>query len=105
MHNIKGANHIWPIDTNHKIVKWYLIIFGAIGGYSRLPVSLECISNNEASTVLACFLRGVHIYGLSSRVRSDKGRENVLVADYMIKEKNPGRDPVITGPSTYNQRI
>ena len=91
MHNIKGANQIWRIDTNHKIVKLYLIIFGAIGGYRRLPVSLECISNNEAPTVLACFLRGVHIYGLSSRVRSDKGRGNVLVADYMIKKRSRER--------------
>ena len=54
VYNVKGANHLWHIDTNHKLVKWYLIIFGAIDGYSRLPVSLECISNNKAPTVLAC---------------------------------------------------
>ena len=59
VYNVKGANHLWHIDTNHKLVKWYLIIFGAIDGYSRLPVSLECISNNKAPTVLACFLKGV----------------------------------------------
>ena len=74
VYNVKGANHLWHIDTNHKLVKWYLIIFGAIDGYSRLPVSLECISNNKAPTVLACFLKGVHTYGHPSRVRSDKGR-------------------------------
>ena len=88
VYNVKGANHLWHIDTNHKLVKWYLIIFGAIDGYSRLPVSLECISNNKAPTVLACFLKGVYTYGLPSRIRSDKGRENVLVADYMIKERS-----------------
>ena len=54
VYNVKGANHLWHIDTNHKLVKWYLIIFGAIDGYSRLPVSLECISNNKAPTVLVC---------------------------------------------------
>ena len=54
---------------------------------------------------MACFLKGVHKYGLPSRVRSDKGRENVLVADYMIKERGPGRGSMITGPSTHNQRI
>ena len=57
---VKGANHLWHIDTNHKLVKWYLIIFETIDGYSRLPVSLECISNNKVHTVLACFLKGVH---------------------------------------------
>ena len=82
-----------------------LITFGAIDGYSRLPVSLECISDNKAPTVLACFLKGVYTYDLPCRVSSDKGRENVLVADYMIKERGPGRGSIITGPSTHNQRI
>ena len=105
VYNVKGANYPWHIDTNHKLVKWYLIIFWAIDGYSRLPVSLECISNNKASTVLACFLKGVHTYGLPSRVRLDKGRENGLVADYMIKERGPGKGSMITGPNTHNQSI
>ena len=60
IYNLKGANHLWHIDTNHKLVKWYLIIFEAIDGYSRLPISLECISNNKAPKVLACFLKCVH---------------------------------------------
>ena len=48
VYNVKGANQ------NSKLAKWYLIIFGAIDGYSRLPISLECFSNNEASIVFAC---------------------------------------------------
>ena len=95
VYNVKGANHLWHIDTNHKLVKWYLIIFGVIDGYSRLPVSLECIRNIKTPTVLACFLKGVYTYGLLSRVRSDQGRENVLMADYMIKERGPGRGSMI----------
>ena len=45
------------------------------------------------------------LYIWSSRVRSDKGPENVLVVDYMIKKRGPGRGSMITGPSTHNQRI
>ena len=105
VYNVKGANHLWHIDTNHKLVKWYLIIFGAIDGCRRLPVSLECISNNKAPTVLAYFLKGVYTYGLPSKVRPDKGRENVLVADHMIKERGPERGSMMTGPSTHNQRF
>ena len=82
-----------------------LITFGAIDGYSRLPVSLECISDNKAPTVLACFRKGVYTYDVPCRVSSGKGRENVLVVDYMIKERGPGRGSIITGPSTHNQRI
>ena len=77
----------------------------AIDSYCRLPVSLKCISNNKAPTVLECFLKGVHTYGLPSRVRPDKGRENVLVAEYVIQERGPGRGSMITRPSTHNQRI
>ena len=71
VYNVKGANHLCHIDTNHKLIKWHIIIFGAIDGYSRLPVSLECINNNKATTVLSCFLKGVETYGIPSRVRSD----------------------------------
>ena len=43
------------------------------------------------------------ISGLPLKVRSDKGRENISVADYMLKER--GESSMITGPSTHNQRI
>ena len=52
----------------------------------------------------SCFLKGVHIYGLPRRVSSDNGRENVLVVDYMIKERGPGRRSRGPGPSTLNHR-
>ena len=103
VYNVKGANHLWHIDTNHKLIKWYIIIFGATDGYSRLPVSLECINKNKATTVLLCFLKGVETYGIPSRVRSDKGKENALVANYMIEKRGLERGSMITGPSTHNQ--
>ena len=43
VYNVKGANHLWHIDTNHKLVKWYLIIFGTIDNYIRLPVSWNAL--------------------------------------------------------------
>ena len=68
-------------------------------------VEKKCISNNKAFTVLACFLKGVNKLGLPSRARSDKARENVLVANYMVKERGPEEDSMISGPNTHNQRI
>ena len=74
--------------------------------FTYLPRSLECISNdNKAPTVLAWFLNGVHTYSLPSRVKSDKGEEIVLVADYMTTKRGPGRGSMITGPRTHYQRI
>ena len=72
------------IDTNHKLSHWYIIIFGAIDGFSRLPVSLECSSNSKAEIILFFFLKCVQTYGLPSRVSLDQGMENVTIADFMM---------------------
>ena len=78
IYNVQGPNHLWHIDTNHKLVRWYFIIVGVVDGFSRLPISLECCTNNKAETVLARFSKGVRAYGHPSRVRSDRGREKFL---------------------------
>ena len=83
----------------------YIIIFGVIDWYSRLAILLECINNNKATTVLPYFLKGVETYGIPSRVKSEQGKENVLVADCMIEKRSPERGSMITGLSTHNQPI
>jgi len=105
VYNVKGPNHLWHMDTNHKFVRWYFVIIGVIDGFSRLPVVIECQNDNKAETVLQSWIKGVEMYGLPSRVRSDKGGETVLVADYMITRRGANRGSMITGKSTHNQRI
>lgn len=50
-------------------------------------------------------MEGIKMYGIPERVRSDKGLDNISVADFMISQKGTGRRSMITGPSVHNQRI
>ena len=103
VYDVKGPNHLWHVDTNHKLIRWHLIIAGGIDGFSRLVVYLECLNNNKAGTLLGCFQNAVQKYGLPLKVRSDKGLENVHIADLMLRSR--GVNSMITGKSVHNQRI
>lgn len=103
VYNVMGPNHLWHIDTNHKLVRWRFVIVGGIDGFSRLITFLKCTDNNTSRTVLDCFFSGVAKYGIPNKVRSDKGLENVSVANYMLIQKGP--NSMVTGKSTHNQRI
>lgn len=69
------------MDTNHKLIRWNLVIAGGIDGFSRFVVFLKCVDNNKADTIFTC----VQNYGIPLRVRSDQGLENLTVAEYMTR--------------------
>ena len=76
-----------------------------IDGYSRSIVYLQCSGNNKSSTVYKLFLEAVTQYRLPSRVRSDQGRETILVAQHMIEHRGLDRGSMIVGSLVHNQRI
>ncbi|VDI75462.1 Hypothetical predicted protein [Mytilus galloprovincialis] len=103
IYNVDGVNHIWHIDSNHKLIRWNFIVLGGIDGFSRFVTFLNCRDNNKATTVLDSFKTAVVNYGLPLRVRSDKGQENSLVADFMIKERGPNRGTgMINNPTDFD---
>ena len=102
-----GPNRLWHINGNHKLVRWRIVIHGVIDGFSRIPVYHEASCNNQSQTVLGHFIAAAEKYGLPSRVRSDKGGENVLVCEYMLRHphRGTGRGSFITRHSFHNQII
>ena len=51
------------------------------------------------------FMDGIQEFGISSRVRGNRGVENVSVARFMIGQKGLNRGSFTPGRSVHNQRI
>ena len=102
---VPHPNSLWHVDGYHKLIRWKVVIHGGIDGYSRVVTYLQASTNNSAETAFNAFMEGVRSYNLPSRVRTDKGGENNLIAEYMVRERGAGRGSVIMGRSVHNQRI
>ncbi len=105
--SVPMPNSLWHFDGHHRLIRWRIIVHGCIDGFSRLPLFLKVATDNTSDTVLQCFLEAVEAFGLPSRVRCDKGGENVKVSEFMLNhpQRGPGRGSCITGRSVHNQRI
>lgn len=99
------AGKLTSLLDSHKLIRWRLATHGGIDGYSRLIVYLKCMSNIKSTTIYESFIGAVREYHLPSRVRSDQGGENVLIAQHMIEQRGPDRGSMIVGSSVHNQRI
>ena len=66
---------------------------------------MRCSNNNKASTVFDLFIEATKYFFVPSRVRSDRGLENIKVAEFMLAYRGFDRGSMITGSSVHNQRI
>jgi transposase InsO family protein len=106
-YSVRSPNSLWHIDGYHRLIRWKIVIHGAIDGFSRLITFLRVSNNNRAETVLFAFRSAIEYYGLPSRIRTDQGGENVLISEYMLThpDRGPERNSVLVGRSVHNQRI
>lgn len=68
-------------------------------------VALTASRSNTSEIVLKIFRRAVKKYGRPSRVRGDRGTENLLVAYDMNCSRGANRGSFLWGTSTHNTRI
>ena len=104
-YSVPGPNYLWHADGNHKLIRYRIVVHAAIDGFSRLVTFINCAANNTAETVLEHFIRATSEYGLPSRIRTDRGGENVGVWRYMNYMRGEGRGSYIAGSSVHNARI
>ena len=99
------SHNVFIVDGHHKLIRWKMVTHAGIDGFSRMIAFMKCSTNNKATTVYSLFLNAVSLYGLPSRVRTDYGGENRLVAQHMLENRGTHRSSVMTGNSVHNQRI
>ena len=104
-YSVPGPNSLWHIDGHHSLIRWRFVVHGCIDGFSRMITFLSSNTNNRSKTVFQLFRHATMEFGIPSRVRSDKGGENILVCHFMVAYRGPGRASHIAGSSVHNQRI
>ena len=112
VYRVTRSNALWHVDRHHKLIRWGFVIHGIIDGYCRTVcictlagrvanflkiTGLRASTNNYASTVLDLFLDAKAKYGMPSRMRGDRGGENIDVAMYVVARRGPNRGSFLWG--------
>jgi hypothetical protein len=115
---VPRSNYLWCLDGHHKLIRWGIVIYGIIDAFCHTVstlfpcfearwlcdsrglaqiVAMRASNNNTAETVSILFREAVGRYGLPSRVRGDRGGENVKVAVFMVMYRGPKRASFMWG--------
>jgi len=105
-YKVRGPGSLFHIDTHHKLGRKYgIVIHGCTDGYSKLCIYCRANDANNSESALNFFVSGCNRVMFPSRVRTDRGTENVKIWQYMNDLRGVSHKPVFKGPSTNNTRI
>ncbi|XP_045024105.1 uncharacterized protein LOC123469355 isoform X1 [Daphnia magna] len=96
---------MWHMDGFHKFDGWGFVVHGIVDGYSKAIVGMQVSDNNRSETVVKLLHSSCIIWGTPACLRTDRGGENVLAADYMLNVRGVDRSSFYAGSSMRNQRI
>lgn len=102
-YSIPCPHYLWHLDGNHKLIKWRMVIHGAIDGFTRMITFMNLSTNNRATTVHEGFMVATEEFGWPIRIRTDFGGENELVWQEMLERNGPRA--ALVGASVHNQPI
>ena len=104
-YHVPAPNSLWHIDSHHSLIRWGFVIHGGIDDFSRMIVFLHCSTNNKADAVSNLFEQALNDFSTQSRIRTDKGGENVRIWERMTELRGENRSNYVAGSSVHNQRI
>ncbi|KAG7455543.1 hypothetical protein MATL_G00257880 [Megalops atlanticus] len=67
-YSVPGPHSLMHVDTNHKLIRYNIVIFGGIDGFSHKIMYLGAASNNLASTAQAFFQGSVEKFDFPLRI-------------------------------------
>ena len=73
VYSMPCPNFIWHVDGNHKLLRWKLVVHGAMDGYSWMLMFLQCSNNNRALTVMQLISTAITQFGRPLHVRLTMG--------------------------------
>lgn len=96
-YKVSGPGSMWHLDGQHELIMFGIVVHGITDGHTRAVVGLKAATNNTAATFFLLFIAACLKYGVPSRMRGDRGGENLIIAAWLCLHRGVGRGSFLWG--------